>query len=81
MKSMTDNQRATWQRIVAVRDVTMRRLREDYPGCNPSEWVNVDALTRIHHLDRQIIRALIKKGYLEERPSGGSGPEVRITNG
>lgn len=77
MKSLTENQVRTLQRIRIVSSQQVARLHREYPGCNPSPWVNVDCLIRVHCQNRKAISALVKKGFLRERPSPcQQGPEV-----
>ncbi len=84
--SMTVNQRDTLLRIEIVRDQFIERfytenmaaMFPDVPNIRPSEWVSVYTLTKVHHLSNRNIKALVKKGYLEIRPTDGFGNEVRI---
>lgn len=78
MNRPTENQRHALSRIIAVRDMQRARMLADYPGCKPSYWVNVHQLVTIHKVNRGAIKALVKKGFLLERPSGGWGPEVLV---
>lgn len=81
---MTATQRDTLERIKSVVELHAKQLAEAFPDgmdgkpVTASKWVFVEELSRVHHLRRSSIRALVKQGFLEERPSGGWGPEVRV---
>lgn len=75
---MTEKQRDAMMVIDIVHEQTAKRLMESYPEGRPTQYVNVETLVRVYHLDRRTIKALIKKGKLVSRESGGWGPEVKI---
>ncbi len=78
LQSLTDKQRDVLRQIEAVRDVTVRRLLELYPDCTPTEWVSTYTLVYTHHVQRRVVEALVRKGFLTMRDSGGFGPQVKI---
>ncbi len=78
MRQLTDKQRDVLRQIEAVRETTSRRLLELYPDCTPTQWVCVYALVYTHHVERRVIDALVTKGFLSMRTSGGFGQEVRL---
>lgn len=85
MKTLTCNQRDALQRVRSIRDLHMASLRKAIAenswmeGCTPSEWVPWVTLVQTHHINKGTISQLVKKGYLEMRPTDGWGPEVRVT--
>ncbi len=83
---MTFTQRDALQGIRVIIKQEAERIQREYPNggmdgkpVTPSSWVFIHTLTRIHHFRLATIRALVRQGWLEERPSGGFGPEVRPT--
>lgn len=76
-RQLTAIQSQTLSRFREVRDQRIQRALADFPNVPPSPWVHLDALTRLHGLRREVLLALIKNGYLEERTLTGFGPEVR----
>jgi hypothetical protein len=50
----------------------------EYTHCTPSQWVSIVTLTNTHHVSHRDIKSLVVKGYLQERPTDGWGPEVLV---
>ncbi len=83
MKRLTSNQREALEKIERVRDRFEKRFVDeqlakhfDIP-CTPSEWVSQIDLQVTYKVKRNDIEALVKKGFIERRPTDGFGPEVR----
>lgn len=83
--TLSITQRNVLERIRAVVLLQIERgwqaikEHEHLAGCTPTEWVSLYALERTHHQPHRAIKALIRKGFLEVRPTNGWGPEVRLT--
>lgn len=84
MKSLTLNQRHALERIRSVRDLQVRKIQEvidsneHMKGSTPSEWVNEVLLTDTHKVKRPLIKALVRKGYLDIRSTDGWGNEIKV---
>ncbi len=83
--TLTTSQRDALAKVRAVRDLYARRfyaeLAKDLPAnATPSEWVSVNALTSVHHVLFSTVRALVKKGFLLQRPTDGFGNEVKLVS-
>ena len=78
MKTITDKQRNALEKFRVVRDMQVRNCAAVAAemGCVPSRWVFVTVLTSTHKIPLSIINALVKKGFLKQRPTDGWGPEV-----
>lgn len=80
MANLSWTQVETLERIRSIQELQAKQLAEfcrDNPGSYPSPWISVVTLTNTHHLRRATIKALVAKGFLEERPTDGWGPEVK----
>jgi len=53
-------------------------LKKDYPNLHPSEWVFA---TEMHNRRVYMVtlRSLVRKGFLEEQPTDGFGPQFRLS--
>jgi hypothetical protein len=84
-KSLTARQREALLKIKTVRDLQVKQTEQsiqsmgpEYTHCTPSQWVSVVTLTNTHHVSHRDIKSLVVKGYLQERPTDGWGPEVLV---
>jgi hypothetical protein len=83
---LTLRQREALLKIKTVRDLqvkqteqSIRSMGPEYAHCTPSQWVSVITLTNTHHVSHRDIKSLVAKGYLQERPTDGWGPEVLVS--
>jgi hypothetical protein len=84
-KSLTARQREALLKIKTVRDLQVKQTEQsiqsmgpEYTHCTPSQWVSIVTLTNTHHVSHRDIKSLVVKGYLQERPTDGWGPEVLV---
>ncbi len=84
--TLTITQRDALQKVRGVRDMFTNRFREEFArgehpaNATPSEWVSVNTLTSVHHVLFSTVRALVKKGFLLQRPTDGFGNEVKLVS-
>jgi hypothetical protein len=83
-RTLTATQRDALDRVRAALAAQTARLQRDidadpvtFSGCRPSPWICVVTLTDTHHIPYRSLKALVRKGRLESRPTDGFGNEVR----
>ena len=79
MKTLTDKERDAMGRIRAAITVQSRRLVAD-GHTNPTQWLFLTTAVQVHGIKLGLIRSMIRKGFLQEQPSGGFGPQIKPTN-
>lgn len=82
---LTDKQRKILSYLSIILENQKRRIAQDVasgmlpPGSYASEWVFVTELENACKTSYRDILSLVKKGWLEVRPTDGWGNEVRRT--
>jgi len=81
MTRLTEIQKQAIERIRIIRDLQIRSIKE-FVGEHviPNQYVARYALVHHHHMRRDTIDQLIRKGYLVERSSDVNGSEVGIAS-
>ena len=81
MTSLSPTQRNALQTFKGVLALHQDGIRMANPGAIPSEWVSHFTLTQIHSVGIASLKALVKKGYLEQQASDGSGSQYKLAAG